>query len=150
VSNYQQMFDHSYARVVGEGIGITEKGKQFFSRFYDHFFKRSDEIRERFKHTDMEAQVGILHKSMYHMIGFYILNTEHEALRRIAQTHAKSQYDIKPEFYDHWVEALILTVADLDPKFDREVELAWRLAMSPGVLYMKMHYDDDVRPITTP
>jgi len=143
MSNYQQLFDESYARVVGEGISMTEKGEQFFRHFYQHFFEHSDEIKEKFKHTDMESQIGILHKSMYHMIGFYVLNTEHEHLRRIAHTHARSNYDIKPEYYDHWVEALIETVKDLDPHFDREIELSWRLAVNPGVLYMKMHYEDE-------
>ena len=56
---------------------------------------------------------------------------------------ARSNYDIKPEYYDHWVEALIETVKDLDPHFDREIELSWRLAVNPGVLYMKMHYEDE-------
>ncbi len=147
MSNYQQLFDESYTRVVGQGVGITKKGEQFFSRFYAYFFERSDEIKRKFKDTDMESQVGILQKSMYHMISFYVLHTDHEFLRRIATTHNQSHYDIKPEYYDHWLEALISTVGELDPQFDRETELAWRLAVTPGILYLKMHYEsEDIGP----
>ena len=142
MSNYQQLFDESYDRVVGRGIGLTEKGEQFFRRFYKHFFERSDEIKNKFKDTDMESQARILQKSMYHMISFYVLNTEHDYLQRIAESHARSNYDIKPEYYDHWLEALILTVGELDPQFNRETELAWRLAVTPGILYMKAQYED--------
>lgn len=140
MSNYEDLFDESYDRVVGQGIGITSKGKQFFGRFYEYFFEGDDEIRAKFKDTDMESQVRILQKSMYHMIGFYMLHTDHEFLRQIATTHNQSHYDIKPEYYDHWLTALISTVAELDPQFDQETELAWRLAVTPGILYLKAHY----------
>ena len=142
MSNYQHLFDESYDRVVGQGVGVTSEGKQFFRRFYEYFFERSDEIKSKFKDTDMESQVRILQKSMYHMIGVYVLKTEHEYLRRIAVTHNRSNYDIKPEYYDHWIEAMVSTVRELDPQFDREIELAWRIAVTPGILYMKMHYED--------
>ena len=82
----------------------------------------------------MESQIRILQKSMYHMISFYVLNTAHVYLRRIAVTHCQSNYNIKPEYYDHWLEALILTAREKDPQFDRETELAWRIAMNPGIL----------------
>lgn len=142
MSNYQQIFDESYQRVVGEGVGITSKGERFFKRFYEYFFDRSEEIRNKFQHTDMKFQVRMLQKSIYHMLGFHVLNMEHESLRRIAVTHNRSNYDIKPEYYDHWIEALITTVQELDPQFDRNIELAWRIALTPGILYLKIHYDD--------
>ncbi len=146
MSNYQQLFDESYDRVVGRGIGITAKGEKFFRRFYTHFFQCSDEIRQKFKDTDIDAQARILQKSMYHMISFYVLNADHDFLHKIAISHARSQYDIKPQYYDHWMEALILTVEELDSQFDREIDLAWRLALTPGILYMKMHYEDESQP----
>ena len=86
MSNYHKLFDDSYERVVGQGVGITQRGEEFFRLFYKNFFERSTEIQRKFEHTDMTSQVRILQKSMYHMIGFYILNTEHEYLRRIAMT----------------------------------------------------------------
>ncbi len=101
----------------------------------------SEDIRDKFANTDMENQIGVLQKSMYHMISFHILKTENDFLDRIAETHNHSHYDIKLEYYDHWLESLIATVKETDPLFDSEVELAWRITFSSGILYMKMHYD---------
>lgn len=48
--------------------------------------------------------------------------------------------DIHPELYDLWLECLIETVAEFDDGFRDEVELAWRLVLSPGIVYMKFKY----------
>jgi hemoglobin-like flavoprotein len=94
----------------------------------------------KFAHVDMAAQVGVLQKSMFHIISFYVAKTDSEYLRSIALTHSKAQYDIKPEYYDIWLESLIETVRKVDSEFEDDVELAWRLAMSPGIQFMKFHY----------
>ena len=138
--NYEKLFEDSYARVVGEGIGISDKGKGFFDAFYGVFFARSEEICKKFVDVDMAVQVGVLQKSMFHIISFYVAKTDNEYLRSIAQTHSRSQYDIKPEYYDIWLESLIETVRKIDPEYENDVELAWRLAMTPGIQFMKFHY----------
>lgn len=52
--------------------------------------------------------------------------------------------DIAPRLYDLWLETLIDTARDFDEQFDEEVELAWRLVLTPGIVYMKFYYDRDV------
>ena len=138
--NYEKLFEDSYSRVVGEGIGLNDQGKLFFSTFYDVFFSKSDEICTKFTHVDMAAQVGMLQKSMFHIISFYVAKTDSEYLRSIAMTHSRAQYDIKPEYYDIWLDSLIETVHKMDPEFEDDVGLAWQLAMTPGIQFMKFHY----------
>lgn len=137
--NYEILFESSYDRVVGKGVGITDKGERFFERFYDNFFALSDEVRRKFRHTDMKTQVGMLEKSMYHLISFYVAKEASDYLRSIADSHSQGNYDVKPQYYDLWLDALIQTVRELDPEFEDQVELAWRIAMTPGILYMKFH-----------
>ncbi len=134
------MFEGSYARVIGKGIGLGEKGRLFFSRFYERFLLESVDARDKFKGVDMEAQIRVLEKSMFHMIGFYVAKTDTRYLRSIAHTHSQRQLDIKPEYYDAWLDALVDTVEELDTEFHSELELAWRLAMTPGIQFMKFHY----------
>ncbi len=88
----------------------------------------------------MDSQIHVLEKSMFHMISFYVAKTDTEYLRTIALTHNREQYDIKPEYYDIWLEALIETVEKLDPGYNADLGLAWRLAMTPGIQFMKFHY----------
>ncbi len=138
--NYEQMFEDSYARVIGKGIGLGEKGRLFFSRFYEKFLLESPVARSKFDGVDMAAQIRVLEKSMFHMIGFYVAKTDTRYLRSIAHRHSQRQLDIKPEYYDVWLDALIDTVKELDADFHDELELAWRLAMTPGIQFMKFHY----------
>ena len=138
--NYEKLFEDSYSRVLGEGIGLSDQGKYFFQSFYDNFFSKSDEIREKFTNVDMPAQVGVLQKSMVHILSFYVAKTDSEYLHSIAMTHSRGQYDIKPEYYDIWLESLLETVRNMDPEFEDNIELAWRLAMTPGIQFMKFHY----------
>lgn len=141
MGNYEILFEASYDRVIGQGVGINPKGEAFFKRFYDNFFSRSDAVKEKFKHTDMKLQPGMLQKSIYHLVSFYISKEENEYLRKFALSHNKNNHNIKVEFYDIWLDTLIQTVRELDPEYDRNIELAWRIALTPGILYMQSHYD---------
>ncbi|MDH5737502.1 MAG: globin domain-containing protein [Gammaproteobacteria bacterium] len=141
MSNYEILFEASYDRVVGKGVGINPKGEAFFSLFYENFFRKSPEIRDKFKNTDMKKQVGVLQKSTFHLISFYVSKEENEYLHEIAVSHNRHGYNIKPEFYDLWLDALIETVSMLDPECDRRVQLAWRMAFTPGILYMQSVYN---------
>lgn len=138
--NYDRLFEESYARVIGEGVGIGDQGRVFFSRFYSIFFSKSQQIRDKFAHVDIDAQVVVLQKSMFHMISFYATRTATEYLENIADCHNRDRYGIKPEFYDIWLDSLIETVAQLDPEYEDNLALAWRLAMTPGIQFMKFQY----------
>lgn len=143
MSDYEILFEASYDRVVGKGVGVNPKGELFFKQFYDIFFGKSEEIRDKFLNTDMEKQVGVLQKSIYHLVSFYISKQENDYLYKIAVTHNKKNYDIKPVYYSVWLDSLIETVRQLDPQCDRKIELAWRMALTPGILYMQSLYDSD-------
>ena len=126
--------------MVGEGIGLSDKGKRFFRTFYEALFSKSADIRYKFLGTDMERQVSVLQKSMFHMLSFYISKTDSGYLCDIAESHSQSRYNIEPAYYDIWLDTLTEVVRQVDPEFEEEIELAWRLAMTPGIQFMKFHY----------
>jgi hemoglobin-like flavoprotein len=136
----ETIFEASYERLIGSGVGITERGRRFFHRFYENFLSDSDAVREKFEGTDMDRQEVVLQKGMYHLISFYLIKQDNEFLQEIAKTHSRSQYDIGGEYYDLWLDALLKTVEELDPEFDDDLRLAWQIVMTPGILYMKHHY----------
>ena len=138
--SFEQIFDESYERVVVQELD----GCDFFQAFYRRFLEMSEEIAERFQNTDMDHQRAMLKKSFYSLLAFYASSNADHYLQQIARSHSRSQLAIRPEFYDFWLEALIDTARSFDPGFCSRTELAWRLVMAPGLVYMKFHFDNDV------
>lgn len=61
-------------------------------------------------------------------------------LEYIARLHDRHHFNIEPDLYDLWLEALIDTVREFDNEFDAEIERAWRSVMSYGIEYMTSRY----------
>ena len=130
-----ELFDKSYTRVFGDGVGLTEAATPFFETFYRHFLKHPG-IREAFKGTDMDRQVAMLRKSFFNLVVFYVSHEPSAELTRIARIHHRIGID--PSYYELWLDALIRTVREFDPECDQATELAWRLALMPGITYMRL------------
>ena len=129
------LFDLSYHRIFGEGVGISDEADPFFRTFYGHFLK-DPEIAAAFSGTDMTRQVGMLRKSFFHLVAFYVSNEPSAELERIAVIH--NRIGIEPQFYDNWLDALMMTVQEFDGDCDTTTEMAWRWAMTPGLTYMRL------------
>lgn len=130
-------FDASYERVLVSRVA----GRGFFETFYDRFLSASDEVAEIFRDTDMAHQQAMLKASFYHLVSFYAANDADYYLRRVAIRHNRHHLGIRPGLYALWLETLIATLRDHDAQCDAETELAWRLVMAPGIVYMIFHYD---------
>jgi hemoglobin-like flavoprotein len=135
--NTEQLFDHSLKRVLASDL----EGQTFFEAFYDAFVSTSPEVAEKFRHTDMVRQQAMLKKSFYHLISFYASSNADYYLDKVAISHNCSHYNIRPQLYDLWMETLIATLRRFDADCDDATELAWRLVMAPGIVYMKFHYE---------
>lgn len=135
--SYETLFDASYQRVMA----AERQGLDVFEAFYRRFLMASPIVREKFRFTDMQRQRKMLRKSFYSLVAFYASGSADCVLEKIANTHDARHLDIWPELYDLWLECLIETVAEFDDDFYDDIELAWRLVLSPGIVYMKFKYD---------
>ena len=129
-------FDASYERIFGSSLGLSELDEGFFTRFYERFLAH-EPIKKLFATTDMTRQVSMLKKSMFHLITFYITASPTSELERMAEIHHTIGLNI--DLYDLWLQSLVETVAEFDGEYDLSVELAWKLALSPGITYMKLY-----------
>lgn len=115
----------------------------FLEAFYQRFVASSEEVREKFKGTDMKRQVRMLEDSLY-VVAVAVQGQEGSFARsdlpRIAARHSRKDLDIRPGLYDLWLECLIDTVRTHDPQFSREAEAAWRETIAFGIDYMREHY----------
>jgi hemoglobin-like flavoprotein len=134
--SFEETFDQSYERVKS----LEKNGQRFFDAFYEKFITASPEVAQAFKDTDMEHQRNMLEKSFYGLFVFYATGNNNDYLEKIAHRHSKHDANIRPELYDLWLDCLLQTVAEYDPQFTREIELAWRLVLATGITYMKFHY----------
>jgi hemoglobin-like flavoprotein len=128
-------FDVSYERLFGQSVSIGEEAGTFFADFYRNFLSRP-EIRELFRDTDMARQGAMLRRSLFHLVAFYVSHEPSAELERIALVH--SRLGIADRHYDQWLDALLETVRVHDAECDEITELAWRLALTPGITYMRL------------
>jgi len=136
--DYLELFNASYSRV----LEFSDEKKNFLDRFYEIFLAKSEAIADLFDRTHMSAQKTMLQDSLFYMRDFYLHRTTNEYMQRIAEVHSKSKKNIAPELYDIWLDSLVEAVREYDPQFNGDIELSWRIALSPGITYMKFMYDN--------
>ncbi len=139
MSEYGQIFEDSFERVIGSELEITPKSSAFFKRFYENFLKNSPAAAEHFRDSDMQKQIGMLQKSFYQLVTFYMVQEPLPGLISIAKTHSQTGHNISDELYDVWLNALVTTVEASDPEYNSDIGLSWRLALAAGITFMK-HY----------
>jgi len=127
----------SYVGSMTRCLGIPT----FLDRFYERFVASSPEVASKFEHTDFGRQKVALRQSLYLMV----MATEGgegavDYLDRIAVRHGRNSLDIRPEFYDLWLEALVATARELDSEFDDDTEAVWREMLRPGIEIMRSRY----------
>ena len=134
--NYTEIFSESVKRVLGNGAYNPE----FIRDFYDTFLEASPVVAEKFEHTDMSAQRTMLHDSLLLMMDFNRTRVPTPRLTQLAEIHSRRGHSISPAFYDLWLDSLVTALGRHDPGFDNDVELAWRIALAPGICFMRFAY----------
>lgn len=134
----------SVCALVDKSFGRCRMTGTFIDDFYTEFLGSSPVVAEKFKNTDMEQQKRLLDQGIRHLILFYHEPSAITAAKMtgLGESHAKSALDIGADLYELWLAALLKTVADNDPKFDAELEAAWREVANHGIAVMLSMHDD--------
>ena len=132
-----EVFKKSLVRVMKHKID----GMDFLEYFYQIFLESSPEVFELFKNVSMKLQKEMLRKSIYELLVFYSEKKVNQHLLAIGQLHSKDYLGITPKFYDLWLEVLMKALKEFDPEYTHQIELTWRVTLSPGIAYMKFSYD---------
>lgn len=135
-----RIFNDSYERVMH---GPGKSSGEFFVAFYDLLTATSDEAASKFRNTDMAEQVRTLQSSVTVLLNFFVSSRQDEYLGKLAERHSKRGVDIPPELYSVWLDCLIETVRQFDPKFKDDVAAAWRVVFSKGIEVMTSRYAGD-------
>lgn len=113
----------------------------FLGDFYRYFLGSSESVAEMFSDTNFRTQTRILKTSFYMaMLASDRSSDACDYLERIAERHNRHGLNIKPEYYEQWLESMIQAVSENDPEFCSEVEQTWREFFRPAIDYMKACY----------
>ncbi len=133
--------DMDVTEIFHDSLERCGPASKFLGRFYVIFKASSKDVAQKFVGTDFTTQIRILKTSFY----MAMLAADQPAdtqcyLQRIAESHNRDHLDIKPEFYDLWLESLIQAVQEFDVDYDETVGSAWRQMMTPAIEYLKSKY----------
>lgn len=121
-------------QLVNQQYGVCTMKPGFFDDFYADFISQSPEIEALFSRVDMSDQKQALRSGLAYLIQFAAGKpTAAQKLEQLGKSHCRSGYNIRPDFYPVWIEALIRTVKKHSGKFDAKSEQAWRLVLQKGV-----------------
>ncbi|OGT29057.1 MAG: hypothetical protein A2W28_04040 [Gammaproteobacteria bacterium RBG_16_51_14] len=131
MKTYRKLFNNSFQRA------IVPDHHKFYKHFCQNLVAADPEIAELFAKTDMEQQIDMLIQSMTHIMAFSATLKPTDELKKIAKLHGSGELTIPAKYYDVWLDCMIKTVEEFDPKFDEHIEISWRILMAPGLAYMK-------------
>ncbi|MCE0559296.1 globin [Motilimonas sp. E26] len=135
MKNFDQIFNDSYERIIYRG----DQGDAFFSLFYELFITSSPAVADMFLGVDLTKQKLMLQRSLYLAMDFSSTRIETQAIKKYADVHGPLQRNVPADMYVLWLDALIKAVKAHDPRFNEDVELAWKLVLSPLILYLSAH-----------
>ncbi|WP_323750002.1 globin [Marinobacter sp.] len=118
--------------LVFQSYGRCCRTEEFFVDFYDFFMASSEAIRRRFANTDLPAQRHLLRNGVMQII-LVARGMPDRKLRDLGESHNRHNYDIQPEWYGLWEEALLKTVRLHDPEYTPGLRQAWKEVLKPGI-----------------
>lgn len=129
-----EMFDRSLERCIAN--------PRFLDRFYEIFMASSPKVRQKFAHTDFARQNVALRDSLKAMsLAARDPKTgPKQLLSRLAERHSTRDLNIGAEFYDLWLDSLLVAVQESDPQYDPDIRDAWEKVMMVGINYLLAHY----------
>ncbi|KHT58075.1 hypothetical protein RJ45_25820 [Photobacterium gaetbulicola] len=124
-----EIFNDSYAR--------CQRNKSFFLIFYRHFWQKEQRFEDLFKNVDMEQQIRMLKLSISMIMLASSSEPAREGIRRFGKIHGREGIGVQPNDFEVWLDSLIEAVSICDPKYNDEIDLAWRQCFKQGIAIMK-------------
>ncbi len=116
-------------------------GMDAFDDFYFGLGNRIPAVGSMFASVDMEQQNQLIRDGIRDLIDFAYGSSKAEAeLQRLAKSHSRSGLGIAPEYYPHWINALMEAVRKHDTQANDDTESAWRKVLADGIDLMIAGY----------
>ena len=126
---------------VMESYYRCEDSPGFFDTFYERFFAKSPEIPPKFANTDMARQKQIMMASL--LMCLRLRSGDPEARRAVEQLgdkHSRRGFDVKPEMYSLWLDALCEAIQRHDVHYSPLLAMKWRNTMRDAIAVITSRY----------
>jgi hemoglobin-like flavoprotein len=115
----------------------------FYDKFYENLFFLNPKVEKYFINTKWDQQKILIKKGVEHLLGFLGEDPDslhHQNIIRLSESHSKSNLNIHPHHYYYWIDAMILTLKDCDPKWYDALEFYTRECLFLPVSFMISFY----------
>lgn len=112
--------------------------KEFLKRFYDIFMASHPDVPKLFAKTDFDTQIRLLRHGLSASIAFAGgMRVGAHVLERIGDTHGRGKMNIDPKLYPYWMDSLVRTVEETDPRYTPALGARWREALGIAISYIR-------------
>jgi hemoglobin-like flavoprotein len=125
--------------VAQESYARCLRSPRFFPSFYEHLLASDPAVPPMFAKTEFPKQYKLLQHGLGLLLS-YGNKPDDALLERIAARHSARAVNVAPPMYALFVDSLLATVREHDPRCTGETESAWREALRPGLEFMKSRY----------
>jgi hypothetical protein len=131
----------SWPQKVLEVRNSFERAKNspaFIAEFYSNLFYLKPEIEKYFVDTKWKHQEIMIQKGIEHLLGFLDNDPDqihHQNILRLSESH--------PHNYYYWIDAMVLTLKELDPKWHSDLEYYTRECLFFPISFMISFYHKD-------
>jgi len=130
---------------VSVSFGRCCNSAGFFDSFYTILKGSHPDIPKMFANTDFTKQNELLRVGLEVMLMFdHGGEAARQVLAQIRESHCRHRLDVKPEFYDCWVDSLMQACAKHDAEFSPDLEAEWREVLAKGIDYIKSGYNEGI------
>ena len=126
---------------VRTSFGRCTISNSFFDDFYRDFLTSDPCIAPMFRSTDMVTQKQLLKNGISFLIMF-ANNSEFakSKIQDLAESHAHTRLNIKPEMYKYWLGSLLRTIDRHDKQSTPALLEDWKMILSAGIKQMIKGY----------
>jgi len=132
-----EVFDRSYWRVWLR----SRDGKPFVEACLDEMIGASSEIASKFSAAGRERMGRALLVAIIQLAAYSQSKEPSDMLVEVARRQSRQGLDIPPRLYDIFADSLVRVVARYDPRYTEATGAAWIEVLTPGLEYLKSHYD---------
>ena len=127
---------------VQASFGRCLRKKGFITRFYEILMDSHPDIHPMFQRTDFGQQRKALRRGISIAISFAAgSNSAQISMDNMASIHSVGgRAPVEPFYYQYWLDSLISTLAETDPRFSPSLESRWRTAMQKTIDYFSQAF----------
>lgn len=126
--------------IIRESLMRAEEHK-LYDKFYERFVTSDPRIGPYFLNTDFKKQKNLLKDGVGRALSFAAGDAGSVSfVENLSTTHNRSHMNILPELYPFWLNALLQTLAETDPDWNKKLESEWRDSLEKTIQRMSRAY----------